>query len=281
MSIAEEAMVFECAGARLVGVLHRPDVPQPRGVLIVVGGPQYRVGSHRQFVLLSREWASLGVPVLRFDYRGMGDSDDPPVGFEHAGPDIGAAIDAFYGAVPQLREVVIWGLCDAASAALMYASRDPRVCGLVLLNPWVRREKSEARTYLRHYYVGRLLNREQWKRFLMGKVNVLASAGEFLRIVRRSVAQHAPGVSSKAESFVERMLEGLESFHGRAMFILCGEDLTAAEFKGEVRRSKQWSRAMRRPTIEVRELPEANHTFSRAEWRARVAQWTSEWLRSW
>ncbi|KAB8057318.1 hydrolase 1, exosortase A system-associated, partial [Janthinobacterium violaceinigrum] len=60
--------------ARLVGILSLPAAPGPRGVLIVTGGPQYRVGSHRQFVLLARALAAQGVPVLRFDLRGMGDS---------------------------------------------------------------------------------------------------------------------------------------------------------------------------------------------------------------
>ena len=40
----EQAIVFECSGARLCGVLHRPSRPDRRGVVIVVGGPQYRVG---------------------------------------------------------------------------------------------------------------------------------------------------------------------------------------------------------------------------------------------
>lgn len=285
MKVAEEALAFLCDGARLIGVLHRPEVPQARGVLIVVGGPQYRVGSHRQFVLLARDWAPLGIPVLRFDYRGMGDSDDPPVGFEGAGPDIEAAIDAFCRAVPELREVVLWGLCDAVSAALMYAPRDPRVCGLVLLNPWVRRDQSEARTYLRHYYASRLLDAAQWKRFLTGKVNVFASVRDLLRIARRSVAaERLPRANSdpqRGESFVERMLHGFERFRGRVLFILCGDDLTAAEFKDEVRRSSRWSQAMSRHTVTVHDLPDANHTFSRAQWRARVAEWTREWLHSW
>ena len=43
-----------------------------RGMLIVVGGPQYRAGSHRQFTLLARDVAATGVPTMRFDYRGMG-----------------------------------------------------------------------------------------------------------------------------------------------------------------------------------------------------------------
>ena len=39
-------------------------------MVIVVGGPQYRAGSHRQFTLLARHIAAAGYPVLRFDARG-------------------------------------------------------------------------------------------------------------------------------------------------------------------------------------------------------------------
>ncbi|MFX8094774.1 hypothetical protein ABTK72_21120, partial [Acinetobacter baumannii] len=54
--------------------------------------------------------------------------------------DIGAAIGALMAACPTVQRVVLWGLCDAASAALLYveSTRDMRVAGLTLLNPWVR-----------------------------------------------------------------------------------------------------------------------------------------------
>ena len=68
MNISEEAVVFGFAGEKLVGVLARPersdDVAESElGMLVVVGGPQYRVGSHRQFLLLSRKVAAAGFPV--------------------------------------------------------------------------------------------------------------------------------------------------------------------------------------------------------------------------
>ena len=60
----EEPMVFHCEREQLVGMLHRGANPDARlGVLIVVGGPQYRVGSHRQFVLMARDLAAAGYPV--------------------------------------------------------------------------------------------------------------------------------------------------------------------------------------------------------------------------
>ena len=148
----ESALVFPCEGDRLVGVVgagHRD-----LGVVIVVGGPQYRAGSHRQFVLLARHLAAQGFPVLRFDVRGMGDSEGAQRPFDALTPDIAAAIAALQSQQPQVRRVVLWGLCDGASAALLYLHErpDPRVQGLVLLNPWVRSEASLARTHVKHYY---------------------------------------------------------------------------------------------------------------------------------
>ena len=52
MQPEERALSFACGGEWLYGVLSLPaQAPQAarRGVLIVVGGPQVRTGSHRQF----------------------------------------------------------------------------------------------------------------------------------------------------------------------------------------------------------------------------------------
>src|ERR1700758_722935 len=91
LSYSETALTFLCGGERMLGILSRPDVPATRGVLIMVGGPQYRVGSHRQFLLLARHLAAHGVPALRFDYRGMGDSEGGMRTFEHVEDDLRAA----------------------------------------------------------------------------------------------------------------------------------------------------------------------------------------------
>ena len=94
MNFTEEALVFSAGGEELLGIIAKPEIPQDCGVLIVVGGPQYRVGSHRQFLLLSRRLASEGYPSMRFDYRGMGDSGGAMRDFDDISDDIGAAIEA-------------------------------------------------------------------------------------------------------------------------------------------------------------------------------------------
>ncbi|MEQ8659382.1 MAG: hydrolase 1, exosortase A system-associated, partial [Gammaproteobacteria bacterium] len=65
----EQAIAFAIDGDTAVGVLHAAAGASATGVVVIVGGPQTRVGSHRQFVLLARRLAAAGYPVLRFDYR--------------------------------------------------------------------------------------------------------------------------------------------------------------------------------------------------------------------
>ncbi len=48
MTYTEEAVLFNCVGDTLVGVLTKPQTPAETGVVVIVGGPQYRAGSHRQ-----------------------------------------------------------------------------------------------------------------------------------------------------------------------------------------------------------------------------------------
>src|SRR5438309_7262826 len=89
---------FSVEGASRIGIVHLPSQPTSRGILIIVGGWQYRAGSHRQFVLLGRALAEGGIGVMRFDSRGMGDSDGEPglpEPAEHLVPDIRAALDTF------------------------------------------------------------------------------------------------------------------------------------------------------------------------------------------
>src|SRR5690606_34940732 len=111
----ESALAFDCGGSRLYGILTRPaalaaaEITQ--ALVLVVGGPQYRAGSHRQFTLIARGLAAQGIAVLRFDYRGMGDSEGEPRDFEAVGDDLRAAVDCLYAQLPALRGLTLWGLC--------------------------------------------------------------------------------------------------------------------------------------------------------------------------
>ena len=282
----EIPLSIACADTSMIGVLHHGADDARRGIVIVVGGPQVRVGSHRQFVLLARRWAKAGIPVLRFDCRGKGDSSGEFVDFEHLDGDIAAAVDALTSRCPELEEIVLWGLCDAASAILMYAHGDPRVTGIAILNPWVRTEDGIARAYLKHYYARKLLDPAFWRKLVSGGIDVgrsLKALFAMLRALgRRTDAQAGQGEAHSAPTvtapFPDRMASGLERFAGRVLLILCGNDLTAKEFIDHVARSSDWRRLIGADNVVRHDLTEADHTFSRAAWREQVSDWTLEWL---
>jgi exosortase A-associated hydrolase 1 len=272
----ERTCAFVCEGERLYGVISVPEAPAARGVLIVVGGPQYRAGSHRQFTLLARSLAARGVPAMRFDYRGMGDSEGAQRDFLAVQADLRAAIGHFLASVPGLREVVLWGLCDGASAAALYAAHDPRVAGVALVNPWVRTESGAARATIKHYYRGRLLAPALWKKIAAGRFDAGAAARSALQLAR-SALRPAP----VAAGLPEQLREALERFKGRVLVILAGADLTAQEFAGVAGGSRQWRALLAAPRVSRRDLPGADHTFSRRDWHEQVVDTTTDWVRAW
>jgi len=279
----EVPVSFACEGAALVGMLHLPADAPSIGVVIVVGGPQYRVGSHRQFVLLARDLASRSCAVLRFDCRGMGDSKGTFTGFEHIEPDVAAAVEFMEHQVPSIKQIALWGLCDATLAICAYARRNSRVAGVVLLNPWVRSEVTQARAQLKHYYVQRLIGGRVVRRILSGELNPLRSGHELIRNIVCAVRRQrgAKGEPATSVPLAERMGEALRLYRGRILVITSGRDLTAKEFEDVTQGSKLWRRLYAEARVTRQTLPDADHTFSRRVWRDQVADWTSQWIESW
>lgn len=271
---------FPCGSDELFGVCHVPEVPLDVGVLVVVGGPQYRVGSHRQFRLLSDRLADQGIASMRFDYRGMGDSSGELRSFEDINDDIRAAVDAFMSRVPNLRHVVLWGLCDGASAAAFYGHGDPRIAGLVLLNPWVRTDAGEARAYLKGYYLQRLMSGAFWRKLVGGEFRLWQSMQSLFGNLRAAGGQASASSGDGGKltgDLPTRVVGSLGRFRGEVLFVLSGNDFVAQEFEG-VAADARFREVLASRRFQWHRLPEANHTFSTAAWRDEVAEKTAEWV---
>lgn len=275
---SEQAVTFSCAGDQLLGIIAHPVQAKRTGVLIIVGGPQYRTGSHRQFLLLSRNLAIAGYPAMRFDYRGMGDSTGELRNFEAVDADIAAAIDTFMVACPELEHVVLWGLCDAASASLLYfhSHRDKRLSGFVLLNPWVRSVATLARAQIKHYYIRRLFQAEFWRKTLSGRLGFGRALGGLLGNLNRA-RQPARQVDNEL-SFQEKMRRAIAETELPALLILSGEDYTAKEFIEATQMDSAWQRILSQKRVSRLEVGGADHTFSSAEWRRVAEVATLAWL---
>lgn len=244
-----------------MGIVHEGAKDATVGVVIIVGGPQYRVGSHRQFVVMARALAASGIPVFRFDYRGMGDSEGPQVTFDSTAEDIRAAIDHF-AVASGVRQIVLMGLCDAASASLIYCNSDERVRALILLNPWVRTSQGEAKAYLKHYYGKRIFQRTFWTKVFSGTFPFMQALHEFLQTGRDARSSKAVSLHTRKGDFRSRMLSGLEQFDGATLILISGRDLTAREFMDLYQGDRCWRSAGKCASTRIVEWPTADHTFS-------------------
>ena len=89
----------------------------------------------------------------------------------------------------------------------------------------------------------------------------------------------APATGSA--SLPQRMQESFARFQGKILVIMSGNDLTAREFSDLVAGSSAWQKLIKAPRVRQHVLAEANHTFSRNDWRNQVAGWTVAWVKSW
>ncbi|MFC7049342.1 hydrolase 1, exosortase A system-associated [Emcibacter nanhaiensis] len=288
-SFNEEAFAFDIHKETVTGIIHHAaPAKSDTGLLIVVGGPQYRIGAHRQYVHLARHSARRGVPAMRFDYRGIGDSSGDYPGFQRVSEDIHRAVDEFLAREPAINNVVIWGLCEGASACLLGAQTHPAVSGLGLANPWVRSEAGLARAYVKHYYTDRLKDPEFWKKLFSGKMNITGALGGLLSNIKKALGGRFPAPAEDTpstpaaeiadENFPDRMLAGLQGFNGRVLLVQCDNDLVAREFDDLVKGSRDWQAALKNRDFARVDIPESDHTFSSEVWRQAVADATLDWL---
>lgn len=271
-----EAMRFAARPGTSVAVTCTPGAPHQgsgMGVIFLTGGAQTRIGAHRQFVQLARELAQQGHASLRFDWPGLGDATGAPESFEALHPEVGTAIDTLCRHVPSVQRVVLLGLCDGASVALLsvQAKPDPRVQGLCLVNPWVRSQASLARTQVRHHYLQRLRSPAFWRQVLQGRHGLQALKG--LARALTSSARPEPILGFQA-----RMLAGWQGFEGRTLVVVGANDMTGLEFASLCQGAGPWRICAHRPSTEWHTIEHADHTFSAPDTHRNLVLALTRWL---
>ncbi|MFZ5609462.1 MAG: hydrolase 1, exosortase A system-associated [Pseudomonadota bacterium] len=258
--------------ATMLGILHRPPRPRRLGLLILVGGPQYRVGAHRQYVHLARAAAAAGFAALRFDWRGVGDSDGVYGGLPALAEDLVAA-EAFLTRTLGLDGVVAWGLCEGASAILLHAPRMTHLAGAVLANPWLGDGPLEARARLVHYYGRRFLSADFWRRLIAGAVRL----GEAWRESRATLSEAGrPGAASG--DLASAMAAGLAALPHPALYLASEHDLVRQACDSYLANHPAWRPPMTAGRLRRVAIPGADHVFASEAWRQAVAGATVGYL---
>jgi alpha-beta hydrolase superfamily lysophospholipase len=232
------------------------------GVLLNAG-PQRHTGPNRMWVETARRWAALGVPTLRVDLPGIGDSDGDAAALvrvaslyqPHYVVRALQTLDLLAGrGMPQ--RFVMMGLCSGAYWSLHAALHDERVAAAVMLNPraliWDEWVNALLRTRdLRE----RLFLRSTWRRVARGEITIArhletarALAANVARrpFGRRRAPRSAPD-SVETATTVEGLFDGLRERGQRGLLLLTGREPLREQFT----ESGLFDRLERWPNLEV------------------------------
>jgi exosortase A-associated hydrolase 1 len=269
MAAEERFVVFDCLGNRLVGVLHLPENASRVGIVLIG-----RLGTDRGSVHFGRAAAGRGIAVFRFDFRGRGDCEGPLVPVEETGEDLRSALEAFRKHAPGIQRVVIFGVSEGGAAALLYAREDFSVAGLILVNPWIRMEKAVAKESLRQN-LSKVTEKSFWSRIRKSESGYLGAAKSFLVLVRNWIAASTEQPTATEPSLKDKLSDALEVFPGPILIVLSGGDPATPVFLEAVGNQLQLLERQGRLTIMTE--PDANHVFSRSDWRATLIAWSLDW----
>lgn len=259
------------AGDRLVGVLCRPELGQPRlGLIIGNTGAIPRFGHARFAVVLSRALARHGVATLRMDMAGVGDSvmagaDCRPPVYRDRTAEMRAAVDLMqaYDVAP----LAACGVCSGAFHAFTAARSDERIRLLVLINQevfdWQRRDASRrVRTWLD----------ERTPSFLRRQAGSSARASPLSwrnRTSRALLGAEAVINQMTGRGFMSRTMKSFAARGTRALFIL-GEQEASALHLLQSYVGRGAARRLHVQPFDVAIVQGLDHSLSRSETHAKV-----------
>lgn len=249
-------LAVSCGETPLAATLHPGEAPL--AALIVSGGVQTRVGPHRLFTQLAEALGGQGMAALRFDRRGVGDSEGENTGFLGSADDIAAAASVLRGEGGT--DIVGIGLCDGAAALALFGAASG-IQRLVLLNPWsfdsdVAEMPAAAQ---RDRTLKRLLDPRNWLRILSGGIDV---KGALKTLVNRETASES--------ALSARLIAAINAFPGPVLVPLSRGDATAEAFAALL------------PALGAHVHPvwleNADHTLTRPEARQALFTAITDWL---
>jgi pimeloyl-ACP methyl ester carboxylesterase len=242
-------------------------------VVLLNAGAIRRIGPNRTWVEAARRWAGRGVPCVRVDIGGVGESEaDPAAGFSDAEMYSSARIDEVVHTLDALQargiadRFVLVGLCSGAYWAVHAAVSDARVVGVLMVNLYAFAWSPELVAARDRRQTAAALRQGVLRRLLRGGIrrHHLQRAGRGLGdVVRR---RGAAGVAGAHAGIVETALRHLELRGIETLLLFSGGEplLEELERDGWVQRIAATAR------IHLDRLPSTDHNVRALALQRRV-----------
>ena len=276
-TIRETPFEFDYHGKRLAGVLAQPTAtPASQATICAVllnAGAVRRIGPNRMWVEAARRWAALGVPSLRLDAVGLGDSDGDERLYHRTSEFYRHEIaEQVLAALDELEarglpgRFLVGGLCSGAYWGFHAALADERVRGLILVNLWsfvwseeiaAARDARRARTLLRS---------GAWREV----ARIAVGQGRIGRMVRTKL-RRAVGAARRDEGALAGLSDAIDDALGALrdrevqtlLLLSLGEPLSEDLIdEGRIDRLAEW------PNLRLERIPLEDHIF-RPVWAQR------------
>jgi hypothetical protein len=266
-----ERLVNFGPGQGLLGVLCEPPpdaaIAGAPAVLMANVGVNHRVGPNRLWVELSRRLASTGIPALRFDLSGMGDSEPRPGNepeLERGRADLSDAMDALVSRGIATHFVIV-ALCSGVDSAHVVARDDPRVTAVAFIDGYAHRT---AGWYLRWNTV-RYLQPRRW-RLLFKRAAVRLRNGRPRPRPQPIYTREYPDAVT-----LERDYALMVDRHVGLLFVFTGGMAPLYNYAGQF--FEMFRRDFRRD-VRVEFLPRADHVFFNGVERERLLKLLGSWI---
>ena len=291
-------------GLRLFGVLHEPDTA-PRsslGFILLSPGVKMRVGPQRLYLRLTRLLVDLGVPVLRFDCHGLGDSEGTlpeeqlrdVYGQIEVGRFVGDTIDAmdWFQQRFGVNRFILSGLCGGAITGLLAGAKDARVAGLLALGitPLIASRSADPSRYMTtgqlevigRTYFQKLVRPQAWIRLLTLQTDY--------RLLWRAVSRSLIGSTRQAPPAAPPEDDNASPLFPPAFFKVLGErrpmllifggsDRLGWEFDEKFVARHRERLAGASNGYQIHTIAEANHVLSFGPWQDEMVEVSTAWLR--
>lgn len=264
--IRETAIAVERPFGQLRAVLAEPASGPPGGVCAVFlnAGAMRRIGPNRMWVEASRRWAARGVPSLRLDLKGIGDSDGDARPYYEIGLNAPELVDEIPPVLDALEarglpsHFVLVGLCSGAFQAFHAGLRDRRTRVALMLNASVLFWHDALPALRDARKLRRLAHPSSWLALVRGRVRA-RRMGEIARsallLVTRLVGNRRAQRTARTD--VVDALDRLRESRTRVVLAFSGNE----NLHHELEREGVLDQLDRWPNLELEQLAEAVHTL--------------------